>query len=243
MTRRSVRRSVHVLGVASGSAALVLGLTGSALACDIKDFSAEARCDGAKGVIVVTDTDASAADATVGVFLEGDGGVETKVGEQPVKGSKGGARITFPEQWKPSATYRVHVKAPNVDRDIKPDLVTPSTACKAESEPPKPTASTTPPPSPSVSASASASVPASASASASAPAGSATPSPAASGSSSAPAGAPGNAPSPAVGDSNLAETGADSHTGLIAGLAVALVVVGGGAVYAGARRRGAKHNG
>ncbi|MFB0620695.1 LAETG motif-containing sortase-dependent surface protein [Streptomyces sp. AGS-58] len=241
MTRRSVRRSVHVLGVASGSAALVLGLAGSALACDIKDFSAEARCDGAKGVIVVTDTDASAADATVSVFLEGDGGVETKVGEQPVKGSKGGARITFPEQWKPSATYRVHVKAPNVDLDIKPDLVTPSTACKTESEHPKPTASTTPPPSPSASASASASVPASASASV--PASSATPSPAASASSSAPAGAPGNAPSPAVGDSNLAETGADSHTGLIAGLAAALVVVGGGAVYAGARRRGAKHNG
>ncbi|MEU3859827.1 LAETG motif-containing sortase-dependent surface protein [Streptomyces sp. NPDC028722] len=241
MTRRSARRSVLVLGVASGSAALVLGLAGSALACDIKDFSAEARCDGAKGVIVVTDTDASAADATVSVFLEGDGGVETKVGEQPVKGSKGGARITFPEQWKPSAIYRVHVKAPNVDRDIKPDLVTPSTACKAESESPKPTASTTPPPSPSASVSASASVPSSASASA--PAGSATPSPAASGSSSAPAGAPGNAPSPAVGDSNLAETGADSHTGLIAGLAAALVVVGGGAVYAGARRRGAKHNG
>ncbi|MFF9089589.1 LAETG motif-containing sortase-dependent surface protein [Streptomyces sp. NPDC014991] len=239
MTRRSVRRSVHVLGVASGSAALVLGLAGSALACDIKDFSAEARCDGAKGVIVVTDTDASAADATVGVFLEGDGGVETKVGEQPVKGSKGGARITFPEQWKPSATYRVHVKAPDVDRDIKPDLVTPSTACKAESRPPKPTASTTPAPSPSASVSASVS----ASASASLPAGPATPSPAASDSSSAPAGAPGNAPSPAVGDSNLAETGADSHTGLIAGLAAALVVVGGGAVYAGTRRRGAKHNG
>ncbi|AYN39165.1 hypothetical protein D9753_09890 [Streptomyces dangxiongensis] len=232
---------MHVLGVASGSAALMLGLAGSALACDIKDFSAEARCDGAEGVIVVTDTDASAADATVSVFLEGDGGVETKVGEQPVKGSKEGARITFPEQWKPSATYRIHVKAPDVDRDVKPDLVTPSTACKAESRPPKPTASTTP--SPSSSASASASVSASASPPASTPAGSATPSPAASGSSSAAAGTPGNAPSPAVGDSNLAETGADSHTGLIAGLAAALVVVGGGAVYVGTRRRGAKHSG
>ncbi|MFJ7151787.1 LAETG motif-containing sortase-dependent surface protein [Streptomyces sp. NPDC100445] len=236
MTRRSVRRSARVLGVASGSAALVLGLAGSALACDIKDFSAEARCDGAQGVIVVTDSDASATDATVGVFLEGDGGVETKVGEQPVKGSKEGARISFSEQWKPNATYRVHVKARNVDRDIKPDLVTPSTACRTESRPPKQTASATPKPIPTVSAT----VSASASAPASAPPGSATPSPAPSRSSSAPAGTPGNAPSPAVGDSNLAETGADSHTPLIVGVAAALVVVGGGAVYVGTRRRGAK---
>jgi LPXTG-motif cell wall-anchored protein len=45
-------------------------------------------------------------------------------------------------------------------------------------------------------------------------------------------------PAPA-GDSNLAETGADSNTGIIAGIAAALVVVGGGAVFFGMRRRGA----
>jgi LPXTG-motif cell wall-anchored protein len=49
-----------------------------------------------------------------------------------------------------------------------------------------------------------------------------------------------NAPSPAAGKSNLAETGASSNTGLIAGIAAALVVVGGGAVFLGMRRRGAK---
>ncbi|MFJ4951766.1 LAETG motif-containing sortase-dependent surface protein [Streptomyces sp. NPDC088760] len=230
MTRRSVRRSVRVLGVASGSAALVLGLSGSALACNIKDFSAEARCDGDKGVIVVTDTDPSAAEGTVSVFLQGDGGVETKVGEQPVKGSKEGVEVTFPEDWKPSATYRVHIKAANVDRDIKPDLVTPSTACKKEeSESAKPTASTSPTPSSSPSKSA--------------PAQPASPAPSASASSSAPAGTSENAPSPAAGDSNLAETGANSNTGLIAGIAAALVAVGGGAVWFGMRRRGASRHG
>ncbi|MEU0335355.1 LAETG motif-containing sortase-dependent surface protein [Streptomyces sp. NPDC006193] len=218
---------MRILGLASGSAALVLSLAGTALACDIKDFSAEAKCVGGKGVVVVTDTDPSATEATVSVFLKGAGGVETKVGEQPVKGSKKGARLTFSEDWKPSATYRIHVKADGVDQDIQPDLVTPSTACRTESATAKPTASAKPSPSRSVSA----------------PAESATPAPSASESDTAPAGAPGNAPSAAVGESNLAETGGGSHTGLIAGVAAALVAVGGGAVYFGTRRRGARQNG
>ncbi|MFI9808002.1 LAETG motif-containing sortase-dependent surface protein [Streptomyces sp. NPDC052301] len=219
---------MRVLGVASASAAVVLGMSSSALACNIRDFKAEAKCDGDKGVIVVTDTDASAKDATVTVFLQGAGGVETKVGEQEVKGSAQGTPVTFPEEWKPSATYRVHVTAGHiVDEDIKPDLVTPSTACKTESPTPTGSASTTPKPSPSTSA----------------PAESATPTPSASESSSAPAGTSSNAPSPAAGDSNLAETGANSNTGLIAGVAAALVVVGGGAVFFGMRRRGSRDNG
>ncbi|MFI0232791.1 LAETG motif-containing sortase-dependent surface protein [Streptomyces sp. NPDC017086] len=241
MTRRSVRRSASVLGVASGSAALILGLTGSALACTIEDFSAEAKCDGTQGVIVVTDTDASAADATVSVFLKGAGGVETKVGEQPVTGSKQGTRITFAEGWKPSATYRIHVTAGRrVDQDVAPDLVTPATACAAadQSPVPVPTLSAT------LTASASASAPAASPATtASAPAQPAPPAPSASGSGSAPAGTPENAPSPAAGDADLAETGANSHTGLVAGLAAALVVVGGGAVWFGMRRRGTGRNG
>ncbi|MEU7426915.1 LAETG motif-containing sortase-dependent surface protein [Streptomyces sp. NPDC040750] len=227
ITRRSARRSVRALGVASASAAVVLGLSSSAFACAIGDFKAEARCDGTKGVIVVTDIDASGVPATVSVFLEGAGGVETKVADQVVKGSKKGTQATFPEDWKPNATYRVHIKAGNVvDADVKPDLVTPSTACKKEESPtPTPPASSTPTPSKS------------------APTGSATPTPSASRSTPAPAGAPGNAPSPAAADSNLAETGADSNTGLIAGVAAALVVVGGGAVFFGMRRRGARNDG
>ncbi|GGV11317.1 alpha-ketoglutarate decarboxylase [Streptomyces filipinensis] len=230
ITRRSARRSVRILGVASASAAVVLGLSSSALACNIRDFKAEAKCDGDKGVIVVTDTDASATPAVISVFLKSSGGVETKVGQQEVKGSALGTPVSFPEDWKPSATYRVHVKAANiVDEDVQPDLVTASTACKTESSTPAPPASKTPKPKPKPSKSA--------------PAESATPTPSASESSSAPATVPSNAPSPAIGDSNLAETGASSNTGLIAGIAGALVVIGGGAVFFGMRRRGTRGNG
>ncbi|MFF7973551.1 LAETG motif-containing sortase-dependent surface protein [Streptomyces sp. NPDC007905] len=219
ITRRSARRSVRILGVASATAALALGVAGQALACNISEFSAEATCTGAKGSIVVTDKDASGTPAVITVFLKSDAGVETQVGQpQEVKGTAEGATVTFSEDWKPNATYRVHVKAGHlVDQDIKPDLVTPSTACKKEESPTPTPATPTPKPSKTT----------------------ATPTPSASESSSAPAGAPSNAPSPA-GDSNLAETGANSNTGLIAGAAGALVVVGGGAVYFGMRRRGAK---
>ncbi|MFI9252760.1 LAETG motif-containing sortase-dependent surface protein [Streptomyces sp. NPDC053069] len=228
ITRRSARRSVRILGVASASAAVVLGLSSSALACTIRDFKAEAKCDGEKGVIVVTDSDAARTPATISVFLKSNGGVETQVGKEEVKGSAQGTPVSFPEDWKPNATYRVHIKAANlVDEDIQPDLLAPSTACKTESSTPTPTAKPKPKPKPSKSA----------------PAESATPTPSASASSSAPAAAPSNAPSPAAGNSNLAETGAGSNTGLIAGIAGALVVVGGGAVFFGMRRRGTRGNG
>ncbi|MCS0604246.1 LPXTG cell wall anchor domain-containing protein [Streptomyces sp. LP11] len=230
MTRRSARRSVRIVGVASASAAIVLGLSGSALACDIRDFKAEAECDGDKGVIVVTDTDASGTPATVTVFLADKSGVETKVGERTVKGSKEGASVTVPEDWKPNATYRVHITAERkiVDEDIAPDLVTPSVACTTEeSKSPTPTGSTAPKPTPAKST----------------PAEPATPAPSDSASQVAPATPSDNAPSPAAGDSNLAQTGASSNTGLTAGLAAALVVVGGGAVFFGMRRRGTRGNG
>ncbi|MGW7527432.1 LAETG motif-containing sortase-dependent surface protein [Streptomyces sp. NPDC054783] len=225
ITHRGVRRSVRILGVASASAAVVLGLSGSALACTISDFKAEAKCDGNKGVIVVTDTDASATPATITVYRENAGGVEKQIGQQKVTGSAQGTQVTFSEKWQPKATYRVHVTAGLVDQDLQNLLTTPALACKTES--PTPTASAPTKPAPSTSA----------------PAESATPTPTASASSSAPAGTVGNAPTPAAGDSNLAETGADSNTGLIAGIAGALVVVGGGAVYFGMRRRGARGNG
>ncbi|MEV7322082.1 LAETG motif-containing sortase-dependent surface protein [Streptomyces sp. NPDC093970] len=230
ISRRSARRSVRILGVAAASAALTLGVSGSALACNINDFSAEATCDGTNGVINVKDIDASGTSATISVFLESNGGDAKQVGaEQTVKGSREGTTVTFSEDWKPNAEYRVHVKVDSgkiqIDKDITPNLTTPSTACKSEeSSSPSPSDSATPSPSES----------------ASTPAESDSPAPSASESSStAPAGSSDNAPSPAVGDSNLAETGANSNTGLIAGLAGALVVVGGGAVWFGMRRRGA----
>ncbi|MFC9281059.1 LAETG motif-containing sortase-dependent surface protein [Streptomyces collinus] len=225
ITRRSARRSVRILGVASATAALALGVAGQALACNISEFKAEAKCDGDKGVIVVTDYDASATPAEITVFLENNGADAKQVGEpQKVKGSADGTTVTFQEEWKPNATYRVHVKAGRVDNDITPNLVTQSTACKKEES-----ATPSAPASPSTKPKPSKSTPAS------------TPTPSASEStSSAPAAPASNAPSPATGDSNLAETGANSNTGLIAGVAGALVVVGGGAVYFGMRRRGAK---
>lgn len=220
------RRSVRILGVASASVALALGAAGNALACSINEFSAEATCDGTNGVITVTDKDASGTEATVTVFLENNSADAKQVGDaQKVKGSREGVTISFAEDWQPNATYRVHVTATNgLDKDIKPNLTTPSTACKTESATPTPSASPTP------------------SETATTPAGSSTPTPSASESgSTAPATTSSNAPSAAAGASNLAETGANSNTGLIAGIAGALVVVGGGAVFFGMRRRGANN--
>jgi LPXTG-motif cell wall-anchored protein len=221
ITRRTLARSGRILGVASASAALALGVAGQALACNITDFSAEAKCDGDKGVITVTDVDPSGKPAVVSVFLENNGADEKKIGEQEVKGSREGVTITFDEDWKPNAEYRIHVKAGNlVDEDINPNLTTPATACKKEEEP---TPSPTPTPSESPSTPAEDTP---------------TPTPSASESTPPSGTVESNAPSPA-GESNLAETGASSNTGLIAGIAVVLVAIGGGAVFFGMRRRGA----
>ncbi|MHC3471821.1 LAETG motif-containing sortase-dependent surface protein [Streptomyces sp. 7R007] len=226
ITRRTAHRSARILGVAAASTALALGVAGNALACNISEFSAEAKCDGAKGIINVIDKDASGTPATITVFLENNGADEKQVGQQDVTGSRAGTVVTFNEDWAPNAEYRVHVTAgkdkdhPIVDKDITPNLTTPSEGCsKDESTPPA-----TPTPSESSSAPAEDTP---------------TPTPSASDSTTAPAETSSNAPSPAAGDSNLAETGANSNTGLIAGVAGALVVVGGGAVFFGMRRRGA----
>ncbi|MFD5493585.1 LAETG motif-containing sortase-dependent surface protein [Streptomyces sp. NPDC001812] len=226
---------MRALGIASASAALTVGLAGSAAACEIKDFSAEAKCVGDNGVITVTDVDPAGVPATVTVFLENNGADERKVGEQVVRGSRKGVTITFEEDWKPDAEYRVHVKAaPYVDEDITPNLTTPAAACQKEEETPAPEE-------PTPSASAPTPTPAEDSEDSEEPEEPGAPNPSESASESegaAPADTSDNAPSPAVGDSNLAETGADSHTALIAGVAVALVAVGGGAVFLGMRRRG-----
>ena len=222
ISRRTARVS-RFLGVAAASTAIVLGASGNALACNINEFSAEAKCDGTQGVITVTDVDKSGVEATVSVYLQSNGADAKKVGEQTVKGSKEGTTITFEEDWAPNAEYRIHVEAlPYIKgEDIKPNLTTPATACKTEDTP-----TPTPTPTPSDSASTPAEE-------------SPTPTPSASEGTTAPATVESNAPSPAAGDSNLAETGANSNTGLIAGIAGALVVIGGGAVFFGMRRRGA----
>lgn len=218
---RRTARSVRILGVASASAALTLGLAGNALACNISEFSAVAKCDGAKGVISVTDKDPTGVAATVTVFLESNGADEKLVGTQEVKGSREGVTIDFSEDWKPNAEYRIHVKAgKQVDEDIKPNLVTPSEACKSE-EPSTPSATPSPSDEPSSPVTAKPESPAPSESE-----------------STPPASAGGSTPSPAGGDSNLAETGSSSNTGAIAGIAAALVAAGAGVMFA-LRRRGA----
>ena len=218
-------RPVRILGVACAAAVLALGAAGNALACSIRDFSAVASCDASgKGVITVTDIDASGREATVTVYLESNGADAKKVGEQTVTGTRRGATVTFSEDWAPGAQYRVHIKAgKNVDEDISPNLTAPSKACTTpESTPPTPSSpnpTMTPAPTSSASPSSAPSVSAS--------------------SSVAPTSAGENSPSPAAGGSNLADTGAGSNTPMIAGIAGGLMVIGGGAVFLGMRRRGA----
>lgn len=213
---------MQILGVAAASTALAVSAAGSALACSISEFSAAAACQDGKGVITVKDVDASGTKATVTVYLENNGSDVKQIGSQDVTGSREGVTITFAEDWAPKAEYRIHVTAGKREvGDITPNLTTPAEGCSTgETTAPATTAPATTSP---------ATTPASESP---------TPTPSAS-DSTAPAATSSNAPSPAAGDSNLAETGANSNTGLIAGVAGALVVVGGGAVFFGMRRRGA----
>ncbi|WP_217141726.1 LAETG motif-containing sortase-dependent surface protein [Streptomyces sp. AC627_RSS907] len=233
ISRTASRRSVRALGVASASVALALGAAGNALACDISEFSAAAKCEGDKGVITVTDVDPAGIPATVTVYLRNNG-TDEKIGEQTVKGSREGTTITFAADWKPNAEYRIHVKADKyVDEDIKPNLVTPSTPCKTEGTPsPSPSESSSTPAEETTAPAPSPSAPESSPSQSTVPESSPS-------QSTAPAAVTSNAPSPAAGDSSLAETGANSNTGTIVGIAAALVVVGGGAVFFGLRRRGA----
>ncbi|MFE9809602.1 LAETG motif-containing sortase-dependent surface protein [Streptomyces sp. NPDC005227] len=223
---RRTARTVRILGVASASAALTLGVAGNALACNIRDFSAVASCDNGKGSITVTDTDASGKEATVTVFLESNGADAKQIDSQKVKGTRDGATVTFAENWGPKAQYRIHIDVPGlVNADVSPTLTTSAEGCAAESPSPSGTPSPSDTPKPSEK-----------------PSDSATPS-AEESSSTAPAAAGDNSPSAAAGESNLAETGASSNTPMIAGIAGALVVVGGGAVFFGMRRRGASKAG
>ncbi|MFI5657787.1 LAETG motif-containing sortase-dependent surface protein [Streptomyces sp. NPDC051684] len=208
ISQRISSRAARYVGVAAAATALTLGVAGSASACNISEFTAKAGCEGQQGVISVTDVDASGTPATVTVFRT-SGGSEEQVGSQVVKGSKEGATITFKEDWKPGATYRVHVKTDrfNVDDDVKGGVTAPATACATEKPSTPPTSAVPSAPAPSPSKSSPAAAP-----------------------------APSNSASPA-GDSDLAETGASSNTPMIAGIAAVLVLAGGGVVFA-LRRKG-----
>ncbi|MFI1029244.1 LAETG motif-containing sortase-dependent surface protein [Streptomyces sp. NPDC020951] len=220
---RSSRAAVaaRVIGTLAASAALAVGAADTALACTIGDFSAAAVCDaGGNGVIRVTDKDASGTPATVSLYLQLDQPinnqrlVDTKTIAHPT--AQGVTVDLNPLEWHAGTTFRVHVKAGDlVDDDIQPLVVVADESCASASSSI----------SPSISPSASASAVGTPSGQASAP----TSSPSSSAS-------PVSAPSVLGGSGNLAETGASSGTAVMAGVAGALVVVGGGIVLALRRR-------
>jgi len=210
---------VRSIGVASAAAALALGVAGNAFACSIGEFTPSAGCDDSgHGYIQVVDKDYSQTQVNITVSTGGqDVGSKTAV-----VGSKEGVTVTFPVDWQPSTTYTVTVVKTSGAKVGSTDVTTPDKACST------PTTPTTPPASPSSPATPSAPE-------TTAPSAPETTTP--SSTTSAPAVADTNAPSPAAGGSqNLAETGGGSNTGLIAGVAAALVAVGGGAVFALRRR-------
>ncbi|MET9847503.1 LAETG motif-containing sortase-dependent surface protein [Streptomyces ossamyceticus] len=241
-TSPRIARAARCLGVASASAALVFGVAGNAMARTIKDFSAVAECDGGQGVIRVTDVDPLGVPAEVTVYLENNGADLRKVGTQVIEGSTAeGVTVTFDEKWKPKAEYRIHIAADIVDDDL-PILVAPDESCKkADDTPPASSEKQEKPGKPDKPGKPEEArkpeKPGQPAEKEPAEEGKApTPSTSESGT---PAGSGGtnNLPSP-EGDSNLAETGADSDTGPIAGVAAVLVALGVGAVVYSMRRRG-----
>ncbi|WP_416975549.1 LAETG motif-containing sortase-dependent surface protein [Streptomyces sp. 4F14] len=221
--RVRVLRATRLIGVPAAAAALCLAVAGSASACDIRDFSASAECgaDG-HGFIRVTDVDPTGTPATVSVQvkLSMPDDQYRDIGSRTIEHSSAqGASVDIPVDWTPEWTYRIHVKAGGfVDEDITPALVTPSKACPAWYPSPSPTPSASDSPSP-------------------APSKAASPSPEPSTSASTPAAPAGNAPTPAGGSTHLAETGASDYTAPAAGIAVGMIVVGAGTVFALRRRK------
>ncbi|MFF4210778.1 hypothetical protein ACFYZE_15755 [Streptomyces sp. NPDC001796] len=202
--------AARVIGTVGAAAALSIGAADTALACSISDFSAAAVCDAGKGVIRVTDKDASGTPATVRLYMQlsmpgGERLVDTKTIEHPT--AQGVSVDLIPLDWYAGETFRVHVTAGGkVDDDIQPMTVVADETCKSSG--PSSPAPATPSAHPSSASSATPTTP---------------PSPAQSSGAAAVPGAS-SAPSPAGGGSGLAETGADSGTTVIAGIAAALVV-------------------
>jgi len=207
--------AVRSIGVASAAVALALGVAGNAFACNIGDFSSSITCDqqSGKGSLVVHDTDGT---RPVTITVKTDSG--DQIAQQDFTDS--GSDFTIAVPWTPGTHYVVlaAVKGRFDDQVVtKGTSTVPDEACGTQTThtTPPTTATTTPP--------------------TTAP--TTTPATTPSSTTSAPAVGDTNAPSPAAGGGqNLAETGGGSNTGMIAGIAAALVAVGGGAVFALRRR-------
>jgi LPXTG-motif cell wall-anchored protein len=217
---------VRSVGVASAAAALALGVAGNASACSINDFSftGTASCDqqSGNGVITVHDTDGT---RPVTITVQDDNGKQ--IAQQPFSDKSGDFAVSVP--WVSGAHYQVLASVANYfqNKPVGSGVTLPSTDCGTKTPPSSPAV---PPSSPAVPPSSPAVPPSS-------PAVAPSASPSAVASTSAAAVADTSSPSPSA-TGNLAETGGGSNTGMIAGIAAALVVVGGGAVF-GLRRRSA----
>ncbi|WP_333736778.1 LAETG motif-containing sortase-dependent surface protein [Streptomyces sp. IBSBF 2806] len=240
MSRSSRAASAaRVIGTLAASAVLAVGAAHTALACSIGDFTAAAVCDAhGKGVVRVTDKDASGTPATVSLFLQLNQPinnlrlVDTKKIEHPT--ARGVTVDLTPLDWYAGETFQVHIKAGDqVDDDIEPLVVVQDESCATGTPSPSASAAPSGRPSPSStpSSTSSASVPSSSPSTSTLPGASAT----------AVQGGSGSAPSPAGGGTALAETGANGSAPMVAGVAAALVLVGGGTVLA-LRRRRAPHS-
>lgn len=202
---------VRTAGVASAAAALALGVAGNAFACSITEFSPTISCDqqSGQGVITVVDQDSSGTKVDISV-LQGGSTLATQSG---VMGSKQGETFTFPVAWTQGATYTIHVVKSQGGQVGDKTVTAPNTACAAPTKSPTPSDSPTAAPTTAAPST----------------------SPTAAPTTSAAAVADTSSPSPS-GSTSLAETGGGSNTGMIAGIAGALVVVGGGGVFMLRRR-------
>jgi hypothetical protein len=213
---RRTATAVRTLGVASAAAALALGVAGTAFACTPEDFTATVSCDVAHGQadIKIVDTDVYKTEVTVAISdAGGPVGAVHFVTADWAGGKSATKDVLVPWQASGSSWKLVATTWDKTTVDLPP-LKAPGGVCVAPTSPsPSPTkpspSPTKPTPSPTKP----------------------TPSP------TKPTPSP-TKPSPSPSGPVLAETGGGSDTGLIGGVAGALVVAGAGAMFA-LRRRGA----
>lgn len=198
---------VRSVGVASAAVAIALGVAGTASACTISEFTSSISCDQPSGKGVITVLDKDISQSKVTItVLSGDNTIATKA--DVVGNGDTGTPVTFPGiDWTQGATYTVHVTRVSRGQEVIVGDEKVTVPNEACAAPTK-AAPTKAAPAPAKN----------------------NPTPA---SSSVAAVADTASPSPS---GTLAETGGGSNTGMIAGLAGALVVVGGGAVFMLRRR-------
>ena len=220
--------AVRTLGVASAATVLSLGFAGSAFACNIADFHGSVACDSSSGTATVTVTDDDSTGHTATVELS-YGGTQIGTTQTVVGNAKTPGQVVFSNvPWETSGSWTATVNVPGAIDNQTVSIPASDATCSAPTTPAPPTTPPATPSTPPSSAPAS-SAPASPSGGSSV---SATASPVSSVSAVATVSASPTGPA-------LAETGGGNDSGLIAGIAGALVIAGGGVVFALRRRSAA----